>query len=110
MAEASGERGGQAGLGAELAAAFQDFLCRLKAGKLIRHVESQTPHPECPTGPGPSMRKGCGCHPVEPGPEGYSPLARTAGASRPHRKSSTTSMASGDRGREMILWVGDAPL
>lgn len=56
------------------------------------------------------MRKGCGCHPVEPGPEGYSPLARTAGARRPHRKSSTTSMASGDRGREMIFWVGDSSL
>lgn len=38
-------RGGQAGLGAELAAAFQDFLCRLKAGKLIRHVDSQSPPP-----------------------------------------------------------------
>lgn len=39
--------------------------------------------------------------------EGYLPLARTLGASRLHRKISTTSMASGDKGRKVSLCTGD---
>ena len=41
--------------------------------------------------------------------EGYLPLARTLGASRLHRKISTTSMASGDKGRKVNLCTGDPP-